>query len=410
MRSKRLFFTILVLVTLLLVACAAQPPEEPAAPAEAEEAPAEEAEAVEAPAEEVEPIKIGFVGDLSGDWAQTDTPYLDGAKFAVDEINAAGGVLGRPFEIVERDCKDDASINIRYTQELVDDGIIYFLGTVGESLVAGGKVACEAGVAISTGIGSADTLIDDMGDCAFQVMFADTTQGAVAAEYAYETLGYRTAYILLSTEFPYVENLPRYFEETFERLGGEVIGEDQFIYLGGDYSAQATTLAALETEPDVIYTSMIVPDTNLFMRQLRAAGVNSPVIGPDGFDNVGILDAGEVVEGVLFTTSALDFPGSKTTAFYDAYEAKTGKRPDVAYYADSYDEIYMLKQVIEKAGSADAAAVMEGLSTLTGFEGVTGDWEMGADRRVDRPIVIVGIENNQYNFVELMVPEWKPDP
>ena len=410
MRSKRLCFTILMLVTLLLAACAAQPPEAaPAAPAEAEEAaPAESAEE-EAPAA-VEPIKIGFVGDLSGDWALTDTPYLDGAKYAVDEINEAGGVLGRPLELVERDCKDDNPTNIRYTQELADEGIVYFLGTVGESLVAGGKVACEAGISISTGVGSADTLIDDIGDCAFQVMMADTTQGAVAAEYAYNTLGYRTAYILLSTEFPYVENLPRYFEETFEKLGGEVVGEDQFLYLGGDYSAQATTLASLDTDPDVIYTSMIVPDTNLFMRQLRAAGVNSPVFGPDGFDLVGILDAGEAVEGVHFTTSALDFPGSKTTEFYDAYEAKTGKRPDVSYYADSYDEIYMLKQIIEKAGSADASAIMEGLRTLEGFEGITGDWDMGADRRVDRPIVIVKIENNEYNFVELMVPEWKPEP
>lgn len=401
MRSKRLSFTILLLVTMLLVACAVQPTEEaPAAPVEAEEATA-------APPE---PIKIGFVGDLSGDWAQTDIPYLDGAKFAVEEINEAGGVLGRPLEIVERDSKDDNPINIRYTQELIDEGVVYFLGTVGESLIAGGKVACEAGVPISTGIGSADTLINDMGECAFQVMFADTTQGAVAAQYAYEDLGYRTAYILLSTEFPYVENLPRYFEQTFEKLGGEVIGEDQFIYLGGDYSAQATTIASLDPLPDIIYTSMIVPDTNLFLRQLRAAGVDTPVMGPDGFDNVGILDAGEVAEGVLFTTSALDYPGSKTLDFYDSYEAKTGKRPDVAYYADSYDEIYMLKQVIETAGSAEVAAIMEGLKTLKDFEGVTGTWNMGPDRRVDRPIVIVGIENNQYNFVELMVPDWKPDP
>lgn len=394
MRSKRSFFTLLMVVTLLLSACANQPAEEPEEPGE--------------PVESVEPIKIGFVGDLSGDWSMTDTPYLDGAKFAVQEINAAGGVLGRPLEIIERDSKDDNPTNIRYTQELIDEGVVYFLGTVGEALVAGGKVACEAGVPISTGIGSADVLIDDMGDCAFQVMFADTTQGAVAAEYAYNTLGYRTAYILLSTEFPYVENLPRYFEQTFERLGGEVVGEDQFLYLGGDYSAQVTTIAALDEEPDVIYTSMIVPDTNLFLRQLRAAGVNSPVIGPDGFDNVGILDAGEVVEGVLFTTSAMDF--GKTKEFYDAYEAATGKRPDVAYYADAYDEIYMLKQVIEEAGSADAAAILEGLKTMSGFEGVTGDWDMGSDRRVDRPIVIVGIEDNQYNFVELMSPEWKPDP
>ena len=400
MKFQRLYPSVLVACAIVLTACAAEPTE----------APEVEAPEVEAPEASGEPIKVGFVADLSGDWALTNQPYLDGAVYAVDEINAAGGVLGRQLEIVTRDAKNDNPLNIRFTQELADEGIVYFLGTVDESLIAGGKVACEEGIPISTGIGSADTLIDDMGDCAFQVMFADTTQGAVAGQYAYEDLGYRTAYILLSTEFPYVENLPRYFEETFERLGGEVIGEDTFIYLGGDYSAQATNLAALETQPDVIYTSMIVPDTNLFLRQLRAAGVDAPVIGPDGFDNVGILDAGEVAEGVLFTTSALDYPGGRTTAFYDAYEANTGKRPDVAYYADSYDEIYMLKQIIESEGSAEPDAIMEGLRTLKDFEGVTGDWTMGPDRRVDRPIVIVGIEDNAYSFVALMTPDWKPEP
>jgi len=384
--NKHRFFVLAVMIGLILSACA---------------------QATEAP---VETIKIGFVGDLTGTWAMTEAPYRDGALFAIDEINEAGGVLGRPLELIERDCKDDNPLNIRYTEELADEGVVYFLGTVGESLIAGGKVACERGVPISTGIGSADTLIMDIGECAFQVMMADTTQGAVAAQYAYEVLGYRTAYILLSTEFPYVENLPRYFEQTFERLGGEVIGEDTFLYLGGDYSAQATTLASLDTQPDVIYTSMIVPDTNLFLRQLRAAGVDAPVIGPDGFDNTGILDAGEVVEGVLFTTSALDYPGSIVEDFYNRYEAKTGKRPHVAYYADSYDEIYMLKEIIEAAGSAEPGAIMEGLRTLKDFKGVTGTWTMGPDRRVERPIFIVGIRNNEYSFVDLMLPDWKPEP
>jgi len=408
MRTKKMCFIVLMFVLLLASACASQPQEEPAAPAEAEEAPAEEAEEVSESV--VESIKLGFVGDLSESWALTDTPYLDGALFAVEEINEAGGVLGRPLEIVVRDAKNDNTNAIRYTQELIDQGVVYFLGSVSETLIAGGSVACEEGVPISTGIGSADTLIMDIGECAFQVMMSDTAQGAVAAQYAYEDLGYRTAYILLSTEFPYVENLPRYFEETFERLGGEVIGEDQFIYLGGDYSAQVTNIASLDTLPDVIFTSMIVPDTNLFLRQLRAAGVDTPVIGPDGFDNVGILDAGEVAEGVLFTTSAMDYPGSEIEAFYDLYEEKTGKRPDVAYYADSYDEVYMLKQIIESVGAADAASIIEGLNSLEGFEGITGTWTMGPDRRVDRPIFIIGIENNEYNFVDLMSPDWKPEP
>jgi len=384
--NKHRFLGLAMMMGLLLAACA---------------------QATEAP---VEPIKVGFVGDFTGDWSQTEIPYRDGALFAIDEINEAGGVLGRPLELVTRDCKNDGPLTIRFTEELIDEGIVYFMGTVGETLVAGGKVACERGVPISTGVGSADTLIMDIGECGFQPMIADTTQGAVAAQYAYEVLGYRTAYILLSTEFPYVENLPRYFEQTFEHLGGEVIGEDTFLYLGGDYSAQATNLASLDTQPDVIYTSMIVPDTNLFLRQLRAAGVDAPVIGPDGFDNVGILDAGEVAEGVLFTTSALDYPGSIIEDFYNRYEAKTGKRPDVAYYADAYDEMYMLKQVIETAGSADPGPIMEALRTLKDFKGITGTFTMGPDRRAERPIFIVGIRNNEYSFVDLMLPDWKPEP
>jgi len=393
MMSKLRVFGLAVMIGLVLSACA-----------KATEVPV----VTEAPA--AEPIKIGFVGDLTGAWSQTDLPYRDGALFAVNEINEAGGVLGRPLELISRDAKNDNPLNIRYTDELIDDGVVYLLGTVSESLVAGGKIACERGVAISTGVGSADTLIGDIGECAFQPMITDTSQGAATAYYAYDVLGYRTGYILYSTEFPYVQNLPRYFAETFEHLGGKIIGEDQFLNLAGDYSAQVTNIASLETQPDVIFTPMIVPDPNLFIRQLRAAGIDTPILGCDAFDNVGILDAGEVVEGVVFSTSAVDAPGSPTEDFYNRYEAKTGKRPDVAYYADGYDEIYMLKHVIEVAGSAEPDAIMEGLRTLAGFEAITGVWTMGPDQRVDREIVLVGIKDNKYTFIDSVIPAWKPKP
>ena len=84
MRFQRLYPFILLASSVILAACAAEPTE----------APEVEAPEVEAPEASGEPIKIGFVGDLSGDWALTNQPYLDGAKYAVDEINAAGGVLG----------------------------------------------------------------------------------------------------------------------------------------------------------------------------------------------------------------------------------------------------------------------------------------------------------------------------
>lgn len=386
--NKHRFFVLAVMASLVFAACA---------PAPETEAP-------------VEPIKIGFVSDFTGEWAANEVPARDGARLAVDEINAAGGVLGRPLELIARDGKDDNALTMRLVEELIDDGVVYIIGTVGDPMVATGKVACEHGIPISTGIGSADTLIMDTGECAFQPMMADTTQGAVAAQYAYEELGYRTAYTLLSTEFPYVWNLPVYFKQTFEHLGGEVIGEDEFRHTGGDYSAQVTTIAALDPLPDVIYTSMICPDTNLFVRQLRAAGVDTLVMGPDGFDNPVLLDAGEAMEGVIFTTSGIESPGSPIEDFYNRFEAATGKRPDCSMYIIGYDEIYVVKYAIESAGSAEPGAIMEALRTLKGFEGLLGTWDMGSDRRAEKSIAVVEVKNNEFTLIDMIYPDWKPEP
>lgn len=389
--TKRRLFVLTAIAVLILTACAAE---------------------TEGPAEDVsaEPIKIGFVSDFSGEWAANEVPARDGAQFAVDEINEAGGVLGRPLELIARDGKDDNALTMRLVEELIDDGVVYIIGTVGDPLVATGKVACEKGIPISTGIGSADTLIMDIGECGFQPMMADTTQGAVAAQYAYEELGARTAYTLLSNEFPYVQDLPEYFKQTFEHLGGEVIGTDEFRHTGGDYSAQATTIAGLDPQPDVIYTSMICPDTNIFVRQLRAAGIDTPVMGPDGFDNPVLLDAGEAMEGVYFTTSGMPSPGSPIEDFYNKFEEATGKRPDCSMYIIGYDEIYVIKHALESAGSAEPGDVMEALRTLKGFEGLLGSWDMGPDRRAKKSIAVVKVEDNEFQLQETLYPDWKPEP
>jgi len=357
-----------------------------------------------------EPIKVGFVSDFSGFWAANEVPMRDGAQYAVDEINAAGGVLGRPLELIARDGKDDNALTVRLVQELIDEGVVYIIGTVGDPMVATGQIACEAGIPISTGIGSAPNLVDDAGPCAFTIVMNDTIQGAVAAEYAYDQ-GYRTAYLLRSSAVPYTQNLPTYFQEAFERLGGTVLGEDEFALEGGDYSAQVTTISSLPAAPDVIYTSMIVPDTNLFMRQLRAAGVDIPVLGSDGDDNPVFLEAGPAVEGFVFTTSGFPVPGTPLADFYDAYEAATGTRPDNIFYAEGYDEIYAVKHAIDSAGSAEPGAILEALRHLQGFVGITGAWDMNPEtRRADKPVALVGIENNKFTYVDMFFPEWVPEP
>ncbi len=406
-----------LLLVLLLAACQPAAPTQAPAPAEeeaVEEGPPPEEAATEeaAPAEEAagEPIKLGFVGDFAGFWALSETPARDGALFAVEEINQAGGVLGRPLELITRDGQDDSALTVRLVEELIDQGVIYIIGTVGDPIVAEGNVACQAGIPISTGIGSAPNLVPDMGDCAFMMIWNDTIQGAAAAQHAYES-GYRTAFLLRSTEFPYVEDLPTYFGETFEHFGGEVIGEEEFRVEAGDYSAIVTTIASLDPAPDVIYSPMINPDSVLFMRQLRAAGVETPVYTPDTNDAPNVLDGGQAVEGMPITTHGFPLPGSELEAFYDRFEEGTGKRPDNIFYALGYDEIYAVKQALESAGSAEPAALMDALENLTDFKGVTGTWSMDPETHLaQKPVTLIQIQDGQFVYIDTFFPDYVPAP
>ena len=234
-----------------------------------------------------EPIVIGFPADLSTDWATFDSPMEEGAQFAVDQINEEGGVLGRPLELKTVDMRNDVAEAAKVTQQLLDDGAVYLIGTVGDGILAEGQVACATGVPISTGLGTAPSLVGDMGECAYQLVMSDNIQAAVLAEYAIAE-GYETAYVLGSNEIPYTRDLPTFFSDAFENGGGTVVATDEYKLGAGDYSAVVTKIQNVDPAPDVIFTPMYIPDSVVFLRQLRQAGVTTPVLSTDGNGDAGV--------------------------------------------------------------------------------------------------------------------------
>lgn len=354
-------------------------------------------------------IKIGHPGDFSGVYSFYDSPVRDGALFAIDEINASGGVLGRKLELMARDSRNDQGLGVRLAEELIRDGAVYLIGTTGDPFLAQGSVACAAGVPISTGDGTAPTLVGDAGECAFQVCMSDNVQGAVAAEYAYKK-GYRSTYIVKSTEIPYTNNLPTYFQKAFEKLGGKVLGIELYRIESGDFSAQVTKLANLKQKPDFIFTPMFLPDTPVFMRQLRAAGIKIPVLSTDGNHDESLTNAGRAVEGLVFTTHGYPTPGSEFAKKWQAYEEKTGKAPTSVAFGVGYDEMYFLKMAIEKAGSADPKKIIEGLKKVTGFQGVLGEYNMDPNtRRTQKPVCLLEVKDGAFDFVDQFYPKYVPD-
>ena len=344
-----------------------------------------------------EPIIIGFPADLSTDWAYYDAPMEEGAQFAVDQINEDGGVLGRPLELRTVDMRNDVARGAQVTQELIDEGAVYLIGTVGDGILAEGSVACGVGVPISTGLGTAPSLVGDMGECAYQLVMSDNIQAAIMAEYALEQ-GYDSVYVIGSSEIPYTENLPVYFQDALENGGGSVVGTDEYKIGAGDYSAVVTKIANADPEPDAIYTPMFIPDTNVFLRQLRQAGVTIPVLSADGNADPALLDAGErAIDGLTFTNSVCTAEGDPAVKqFYDDYNARYGEEPSSYVAVIGYDEVNIAASVIEAQDSAEPSAIIDALSQVD-YTGISGHLTMDPEtRRADKPAALLQMDGTEF--------------
>jgi branched-chain amino acid transport system substrate-binding protein len=359
-----------------------------------------------------EPITIGFPADLSTDWAYYDVPMQEGAQFAVDQINDEGGVLGRQLELRTVDMRNDVAEAAKVTQQLIDDGADYLIGTVGDGILAEGQVACTAGVPISTGLGTAPSLVGDMGECAFQLVMSDNIQAAVLAEYAIGE-GYSTAYVLGSNEIPYTKDLPTFFTDAFEQGGGTVVGTDQYKIGAGDYSAVVTKLANVDPEPDAVFTPMFIPDSVVFLRQLRQAGLTMPVLSTDGNADAALLDAGaKAIDGLTFSNSVCTAEGDPAVqAFYDDYQERYGKEPSSYVAVIGFDEVNLVADAIEAAGSSEPDALIEQLAN-TNYTGVSGQVEMDPEtRRANKPAALIQMDGTDFTCLgQPDFPSYVPTP
>jgi len=344
-----------------------------------------------------EPIVIGFPADLSTDWAYYDSPMQEGAQFAVDQINDAGGVLGRPLELKTVDMRNDVAEAAKVTQQLIDDGASYLIGTVGDGILAEGQVACGTGVPISTGLGTAPSLVGDMGECAYQLVMSDNIQAAVLAEYALSE-GYQTAYVLGSNEIPYTKDLPTFFTDAFENGGGSVVATDEYKIGAGDYSAAVTKLANVDPEPDAVFTPMFIPDSVVFLRQLRQAGLTMPVLSTDGNADAALLDAGaKAIDGLTFSNSVCTAEGDPAVqAFYDDYNERYGEDPSSYVAVIGYDEVNIVAEAIDGAGATESAAIIEQLAA-TDYTGISGHVVMDPEtRRANKPAALIQMDGTDF--------------
>jgi branched-chain amino acid transport system substrate-binding protein len=363
------------------------------------------------PAQAQDTIRIGALYNVTGGMSSIDAPGLNGMKLAVEEVNAAGGVLGRRIELLTEDGKTDQTINANIMSRFVSQKVVAVAGLNDTSFVlAAGPIAQKARVPFVTAGATAPQIPEQVGDYMFMAPFGDDAQAFAIADHAFKTLKARNAWLLTDQAYDFTLTLSKFFKERWGKLGGTIALED--IYRSGDvdFSAQITRLRAQRPAPDVLFVSAIPNEAGLIVKQVRQAGIKTPIVSGDGFDTPLVVDVPgkELADGVYFSTHAYvqpDSPKPVVRRFVAAYQKAYGRAPENAFAALGYDTLKLVADAVERAGSAEPTRIRDALAATKGFEGVTGTIGYSGGSRVPKKgVTIIRVAGGRLQFAAEVTP------
>lgn len=363
-----------------------------------------------------DPIKIGFPANLTGNAASLDGPMLNGGKLAAAEINAAGGVLGRPIELVVYDTKSDATVISTVASQLIDsDKVISIVAfSDSDSVLAIGPQIQKAQIPLITPGATSPKLPSQLGNEVFLACFGDNVQAAVGAEFALNSLKAKTGYLLTDIGTEYTTLLSDYFVKTYEHGGGKLLGQDSYKTGDKSFTAQIAKIKALPEAPGFIYAASLVDEVTLILKQLRQAGVDIPVVGGDGYDSPLLLQVGgKAAENTFFTTHSYIGAGAtpKVQAFMDAYKAANKVDPENAFAALGYDAVKLMADAIKRAGEVNSAKIRDAIAATTGLDGVTGTITYRPGIAVpDKSVSVIGVKDGKLFLASEAAPTFVPEP
>ena len=239
-------------------------------------------------------IKIGSFAALSGDqavWGQAD---VNGLKLTAEQINKAGGLLGKKIEIISYDDKGDQLEAVNAVKRLInDDKVVAIIGCNSSGRnIAVAPVADEGKVpVISTFATNPRVTVPEAGKVmkyTFRVCYIDPYAGDVLAKYAYNDLKAKKAAILYEISSDYSVGMRDFFKQSWTKFGGTVVADEAFKTGDVDFRAQLTKIK--ESKPDVIIMPILYKEVALSAKQARDLGIKATMLGGDGWPSSALLE------------------------------------------------------------------------------------------------------------------------
>ena len=360
--------------------------------------PVAKAEAPKAPPEVV--VKIGQVSPLTGPQAHLGKDNDNGARLAVEEMNAKGVMIGGAkvrFEIVSEDDQADPKTGTIVAQKLVDTKVSGVIGHLNSgTTIPASKIYSDAGIPQISPSATAVAVTGQGYKTIFRTMANDAQQGKVLGEYALKIGAKKIA--IIDDRTAYGQGLADEFEKAAKAAGGTIVGREFTNDKATDFRAILTSVKA--KRPDLVFYGGMDAQAGPMAAQLKSLGIKSKFLGGDGAQSVEFIKlAGAAAEGVIASSPGLpleNMPGSKE--FKDKFTAKYGAIQIYAPYA--YDATRTLIEAMVKANSTEPAKYLPELAKIQ-RQGVSGPiaFDEKGDLR-NGPITLYVVKDGKWDALE----------
>lgn len=356
-------------------------------------------------------IKIGLLNEMTGGNATMGTSSANGAKLAIKEANAKGGVLGKQIQAVVADNKSEPSEAANAMTKLAtQDKVVAITGMFASSnAIAASSVAESAKVPfLAVGATNPKVTVDEktnkVKDYTFRVCFIDPFQGTVGANFVLNTLKLKKAAMLVDSSSDYSKGLAAFFKDAFTKGGGEVLAEEAYLQKDQDFKTILTKVKALNVE--VLYVPGYYEEVGKIVKQARELGITIPIIGGDGWDSPKLVEIGTAaaLNNTYFTNHySVDDTSEASKAFVEAYKKEYGQAPD-AMAVLGYDAANVLIDAIKRANSTEPAKIREALAATKDFPTVTGSTTLNATHDAVKNAVIIEMKDGKQMYKATVKP------
>ncbi len=360
------------------------------------------------------PITVGAAIALSGYNAAFDGPPWAAFKLAAEKLNEEGGIDGRKVKFVVRDMRSDTGQAATATNSVLDAGAELLLVPCDPDLGApGATVGQERGVVTFSLCEASSRAIGPqaIGELTYTPSQSANLEGYVMAEFGAQKKGLKTSYVVRDTEGTYNLDVCKGFEKRYPEVGGTIVGSDDV--KNDDQSIASTITNIKNANPDAIFICSYPPGAASWVRQIRAAGLDQPILSDMAMDGTYWLNAVPNLSDFYYPAVASiygDDPNPKVNEFVKSFTEAEGETPETSYALFGAAIVEMYKEAVEKAKSTDGEAVSKQLDTFKKVPTLVGATSYTPEVHIalDRPMLIMQIQNGKPSYLETWEVEKAP--